>query len=100
MVVGQVEIERIPVLEAKDEAPIAADRKDPIAPEIAFQWVQPPAGYRFDFVDRHSHVQSVQHVTKLVCERGLNSAAIVFLIEAAEPFVSDRLDCHRDECAS
>ena len=100
MIIEDPNVVGVHPLPSEDEAPALIDPHAVIAPEIAFQWVQPPAGYRFDFVDRHSHVQSVQHVTKLVCERGLNSAAIVFLIEAAEPFVSDRLDCHSDECVS
>jgi len=44
MVVGEVNIARVPALKAEDDAPVCPDRHTPEAPEVAFEGMQVEPG--------------------------------------------------------
>jgi hypothetical protein len=66
MIVDQIEIERVAVLEAKNQPPIASDGNAPEAFKIALERVQPPTGHHIHFLNGFGRIQGGQNILDLV----------------------------------
>ena len=94
MVINEVYIPGVALIEAEDDAPIAADRNAPKAFEPAFQQMQVPAWKQPHFTRRFRCVQGGQHVQKLFFLARRHSARVPLLEQTLEPFVPEALDGH------
>jgi hypothetical protein len=65
MVIQQIDVERIPVLETEDDAPVGSHRHRPEAFQVARQWMQPKA-MDIHVFDLLSDIQEAENVLDLL----------------------------------
>jgi hypothetical protein len=83
VVIDQINIRSVALLEPENDPPVGADGDAPIACEVAFQRVQPPA-WQVEMARLCRLIEAGQHARHLVGVLRVYLAAVVVFIQASK----------------